>query len=180
VVIVVTIGTAAAKLTSDERPSRDLLWSVERGRVVLSLSELLERIRPAGSPGAPAESERSRLERDRARELVEVTDLLAGFERDAAAVVAAARQEADRVVADARRDAHRAMADMSERAAVAGAAIVSAGEREGEAGTRDVRDDAAREVDRIGARADERIPAIVASAIDVILGAGRVEAGGSR
>lgn len=148
--------------------------------MVLTLSELLERIRPAGSPGAPAEGERSRLERDRARELAGVTELLAAFERDAAAVVAAAEDEADRSVALARGDARGAMADMSERAAVAGAAIVTAGEREGEAGIRDVRDDAAREVERIVARADERIPAIVAAAIEVILDAGRVETGGDQ
>lgn len=148
--------------------------------MALTLSELLERIRPVGSPGAPADGERSRLERDRARELAGVTELLAAFERDAAAVVSAAEDRAHRSVAAARDGARGAMADMSERAAVAGAAIVAAGERDEEAGIRDVRDDAAREVERIVARADERIPAIVAAAMEVILAVGRVETGGDR
>lgn len=56
----------------------------------VSLSELLERIRPAGAPGAPTEGEQQRLDSDRDAEMAAIAVVLAGFENEAEAVITAA------------------------------------------------------------------------------------------
>jgi hypothetical protein len=48
--------------------------------MVPRLSELLERIRPTGAPGAPTEGEGQRHREQQAREVAALTDVLRSFE----------------------------------------------------------------------------------------------------
>jgi hypothetical protein len=61
------------------------------------LSELLERIRPAGAPGAPSEGDRQRDEFDRAHEVAGIASVLAGFEEEVGKLIGAANKEAEQI-----------------------------------------------------------------------------------
>ena len=65
--------------------------------MVLTLRELLERIRPAGTPGAPSEGDRQRQREDRAAEVADITTVLAEFEAEADAIGTAAESDAHRL-----------------------------------------------------------------------------------
>ena len=87
------------------------------------LSDLLERIRPAGAPGAATEATTQRA-RAAAEEIGAVTVVLAGFDEAARDVVAAARAEAVTIRAAAEHEARRIAAERPDRVAEASSAQV--------------------------------------------------------
>lgn len=116
--------------------------------MVVRLSELLDRIRPAGAPGAPS-SAAPRRELDAREEIAGLAGRLATYEADADAIVAAARERAASIRAEAERSARRIRADVADRVAVA-----RAGWTEG------VEQHADGEATQIAERADAEIAAV--------------------
>ncbi len=74
----------------------------------------LERIRPIGTPGAPADATPLR-EQAALDEIADIKALLAVFETEADAVVAAAHQRAARIRSEADQSAQRIRADIPDR-----------------------------------------------------------------
>jgi len=136
--------------------------------MVLTLSELLERIRPTGTPGAPTEGEQQRRSEDRAAELVLVTAVLAKFEAEADEVVAIAELEAGTRLERARQEVRRIEATLPDRVASAGAEITAIGDRRRDAEKVAIHTDAAEEVERLMNRADSAIPSLVEAAVEII------------
>lgn len=128
------------------------------------LSELLERIRPAGTPGAPTEGEEQRQQVDRAREVAGIAAVLAAFEQEADAVIAAATTRATKLVHDAEREARQIRAAVPDRMATARAAAVREHQRRDEAEQARLEAQIAAEVAHLESRAAERIPKLVAAA----------------
>jgi F0F1-type ATP synthase membrane subunit b/b' len=95
--------------------------------VPLRLSDLLERIRPVGAPGAPTEGE-SRREQAETDELAELARVLASLDAEADAIVADARRRAEEVGDDGARRAAQLRAELADRVAVAGAGGADPGE----------------------------------------------------
>ena len=83
------------------------------------LSELLERIRPTGAPGAPSEGERERLEIGRTEEVAAIAAVLSAFEQEADALIAAANDQATRLHNDAERRAHEIRNGLPDQVAAA-------------------------------------------------------------
>jgi vacuolar-type H+-ATPase subunit H len=135
---------------------------------MLRLSELLERIRPAGSPGAAAEGEQQHRDAMVQDEIAEVARLLAEFEREADRVVDDARREADHLRQDGERRAHQILAGRADRVAVAEAEATS----EQEDRETDDRDDilatARADIARMKQRADDRLPELVDAIVESI------------
>jgi F0F1-type ATP synthase membrane subunit b/b' len=131
------------------------------------LTELLERIRPAGAPGAavgagpgvgpPADVELAGL-------FVE----LARIEAEADAVVDRARQRADQIAAEAERSVARVEAGLPERVAVAQAEVAESEDRRREADVAGVVDDAGRIAEQRREAAMARLDDVVGAAIDRI------------
>lgn len=86
--------------------------------MVLRLSELLERIRPVGTPGAAADTG---LRRDLGAgvETAEVARLLAEYESEADAVIADAHERADATLIAAQQTARRLRVELADRVAAA-------------------------------------------------------------
>lgn len=134
----------------------------------LSLSELLERIRPAGTPGAPTEGEEQRENFDRDFEIAEISSVLAAFEEEANALVAAATTRATEMGRDAERQAHQIRASVPDRIATVQAAAVSKYRMEDEVAQLQLKDQTAAEVTRLKSRADDLIPTLVGAATDAV------------
>lgn len=115
------------------------------------LSDLLERIRPAGAPGAATETTTQR-ERDAATEVAGVAAAIADAEQAAAEVVARARRAAADVVQEGEQQARQIRADLPDRVAAEGAAIATQGPQG---------DDAEA---RLAVETDQRIAALRADA----------------
>lgn len=132
------------------------------------LSEILERIRPAGAPGAPTEGEfQHRLDR-RADEIATLTAVLASFEAEADAVVARARAEADRLRSEAQRRVHEIAASLPDRVAVAEARAAHLLEERDQVEHERIRSEAAATISNLQARAEVQIPALVEEAMAMI------------
>ncbi len=84
----------------------------------LRLSELLERIRPSGTPGAPSEGQQQRIDADRAEELAELAEVLRQYEEEADALVAAANERASGRVQAAEREARQIRSGLADQVAV--------------------------------------------------------------
>ena len=93
--------------------------------MTVRLSELLERIRPAGAPGAPADAHPQR-EMAALDEIADVAALLADFEAEADAVVAEAHESAATIRAGAKRTAQEIGAGTPDRVAAARAGWTAA------------------------------------------------------
>ena len=132
------------------------------------LSELLERIRPAGTPGAPSEGERQRRDARRADEIAKVTAVLAALEAEADAVVAEAVQEADRLHSDASRHVQEIAARLPDRIAVAEAEAARLREDLDQIEVEKLRDDAAESIAHLRERADVEIPRLVDEIVEVV------------
>jgi vacuolar-type H+-ATPase subunit H len=132
------------------------------------LSELLERIRPAGTPGAPSEGELQRRDARRADEIATLTALLASFEAEADAVVAEAVREADQLRSEGQRQARELVARLPNRIAVAEAEAARSHERLDQLEAEQLGDEAAQSIARLQARAAGEIPQLVDDIIDVI------------
>jgi hypothetical protein len=134
----------------------------------LGLSELLERIRPAGAPGAPTEGERQRRRDDRASEIAGIAHVLASFEAESRTTVAAANAEGERLRRVGQARAAEARAGAPDRIAVG---VVQAGERHQDLDRSDaarVRAEADREIACLQERAEADIPRLVDRAMQVI------------
>jgi vacuolar-type H+-ATPase subunit H len=136
--------------------------------MVLTLQQLLERIRPAGAPGAPTEGERQRRRDNRADEIAEVTALLAEFEAEAAATVEAAELEAKRECDQARQTARKLTATLPDRVATASAEVSESDEYLIATTELELQTETDREVARLLDQAESRLPLLVDQAIDVI------------
>ena len=136
--------------------------------MVLRLSELLERIRPAGAPGAPTEGELQRSRDQSASEIASITAILASFEAEADAVVASAQAEADHLRSAGQRRAHELLLGLSDRVAVAEAQAAQIHEERHRDETTRLRSEAAQTIARLHDRADIEIPGLVDEVIGVI------------
>ncbi len=132
------------------------------------LSELLERIRPAGTPGAPTEGEQPHQEAIYARELADVARILQAFEDEADGVVAAARADAERVRTEAERRESRIRAELPDRLAKAGAETTGNRNELGDDERSRLEADTAQTVERLRQTARDMTPATVDAVIDVI------------
>jgi vacuolar-type H+-ATPase subunit H len=96
--------------------------------MVVKLSELLDRFRPAGAPGTPAATvpQREVVARE---ETAPIVQLLAEFEAEVDATLTAALAEADSITADADRTARQIRNDLPDRVGVARAEVAEEGER---------------------------------------------------
>ena len=142
--------------------------SMSRGRVMSRLSELLERIRPAGTPGAPAEGERAQRCERRLGEIVDIVTVLSSFESEAADLVTAAEERATESLRDAEVRARDIRADLPQQLASAQATNDMLDAHPGVAECDAIAADAATEIERLESVAAERIPRLSAEAIDLI------------
>jgi multidrug efflux pump subunit AcrA (membrane-fusion protein) len=134
----------------------------------LRLSELLERIRPAGAPGAPTEGERKRRRADRADEIADLAALLETFEADADAKITAARAESDRIRAAGQERARDIRSGLPDRLAIAQSHAIRDHAGYDRAQEDRIRSDADIEINLLQARADADIPELVNKTIGVI------------
>ncbi len=135
---------------------------------MLRLSELLERIRPAGAPGAPTEGERKRRRADRTGEIADLVALLESFEAAADAKVTAARAESDTIRAAGQQRARDIRSGLQDRLAIAHSQTLRDHAGHDRAEEARIRSDADIEIDGMQSRADADIPALVDKAIGVI------------
>lgn len=133
------------------------------------LSELLERIRPAGTPGAPSDLISQR-QQAAAEELAELVRVLSCFEVEADDVVAGAREQAARVRADAERRAEETRANLPERLAVVESSGVRQVEDRGDVEIARIAAESEQEIARLTSRAEVHLPELVDTSIEVIWG----------
>ncbi len=136
--------------------------------MVLALSELLERIRPAGAPGAPTEGERQRDEADRRAELAVVAEVIATFVAEADAIVESARSESDAIRGEADRRVERLRQQLPDRIARAEALTMTTHDQRLGDERAVVLEQARREIERIDAAAAENTPRLVEKALETI------------
>ena len=134
----------------------------------LRLSELLERIRPAGAPGAPTEGEQQREEFDRASEMAEIAAVLAGFEEEANERAAVANAEAAKPGRDAEREARRIRSAIPDRVATVQAAAAIGHGTQGRSEQTAVAEETAKELARLTIQGEALIPDLVAAATDIV------------
>lgn len=135
---------------------------------MLTIRELLERIRPAGTPGPPNEGERRRRSDARAAEIAEVVGLLAEFEAEADVIVDAAETAGRRQQADAHRQAARIAASTPDRVATAGAEIAARDEQERDAEAAVIGAQAEQDAERLIETSKTTIPDVVGHAVQMI------------
>ena len=135
--------------------------------MVMRLSELLERIRPAGTPGAPTEGESQR-QLAAAEEIADIVRVLHRFEAEADGVVAATQETADRLREDAERRAQRVRADLHDRIAVASALGARPETQRSDSESAGITDATAREIDRLRAEGTAHIEHLVDVALAAI------------
>jgi vacuolar-type H+-ATPase subunit H len=133
--------------------------------MVVRLSELLERIRPIGTPGAPADATPQR-EQAALDEIAAVSALLAAFEAEADAVVAAARQQAVGVRSEADRAAQQIRADIPDLVAVARTGLTTGAEQRADETVERLAADADRQVAALGSQA--RIDRVVDDVVEAL------------
>jgi hypothetical protein len=133
---------------------------------MVRLSELLERIRPAGSPGAAAEGDEQHRRSILDAEIADIALTLAGFEQEAERIVATARQEAEQLRRDGERRAERTRAELADRLAVARAAATEPDQVDAEHDA--VLEATRHDADRLRRVAEERVPPLVETIVDSI------------
>jgi hypothetical protein len=139
------------------------------GAMPTRLSELLERIRPAGAPGAPHEGERQRQADDRAGEITDVLELLVDFEAEARTVLADGHKEADRVRSNAHRRAATGRASLPDLMARAEAEAAHRDDRGLDDREETIRQRADEDIERLEARADAEIRRLADRAVEIII-----------
>ena len=132
------------------------------------LSELLERIRPAGTPGAPSEGEQQRLQFDHDHEIAEIVRILVEFEKEADAIVAAANDQAASLAGDAERQARQIRSGLPDQLAKAQVAVTHAHDERGTAEQRSIEAEKASAVLELNARAATLIPELQDAAMNII------------
>ena len=133
--------------------------------MVTRLSELLERIRPIGTPGAPADATPQR-EQAALDEIADIRTLLAAFETEADAVVAAAHQRAAGIRSEADQAAQQIRADIPDLVAVARTGWTTDAEQRADETVERVNADADRQVAALGI--DARMDRVVAEVVDAL------------
>jgi len=128
------------------------------------LTELLERIRPAGAPGAAATGEQA-TDTGRDIELADVAAVLAEFEAEVDDIEADAHARTREVRREADRTAESITAEIPDRVAVARAEAARDEERRGHVETARLTDEARRDADRRRAAALAGLDDLVASAV---------------
>ena len=136
--------------------------------MVLRLSELLERIRPSGAPGASSEGEQQHHLEDLNRETIDVAPVLAGFEAEVEAVLAAAHEEAERVRQNGEQQARHIQLGLSDRIAVARSAAARQHDQVGLEELARITRDSTAEVARLQATAIAQAPRLVDAAMETI------------
>ncbi len=135
----------------------------------LRLSELLERIRPAGAPGAPSEGEQQRAASDRTREVADIADVLARFEEEADAVVADAAARADKIRRDAEAEVRQLRGAVPDRIAAVEASAPRGARERSESERAQVDAETAAEIARLENEAETKIPRLVAETTHLVL-----------
>ena len=133
---------------------------------MVRLSELLERIRPAGSPGAAAEDDEQHRRSILDAEIADLALTLAGFEQEAEQIVATAREEAEQLRRDGERRAERTRAGLADRLAVARTSRTEPEHVDAERNA--VLDATRRDADELRRVAEERVPALVETIVHSI------------
>lgn len=149
--------------------------------MVLSLTELLERIRPAGAPGVAADGEQSS-EQLAAAEVAALIDLLCAAEAEADLVLAGAHRKAELIRDEAGEQVRTIRDGLPARVAsahVTGAALPA---RRRDAELARIADDTKQQIDRLDTRAVTHLPLIVDAVAAHIWEALEIEppAGGQR
>ncbi len=134
----------------------------------MRLSELLERIRPAGAPGAAGEGEQQLRRENREQELANLIDALHHPERIAADLVADAQKHVELLQTETRQTIAKQRADLPEQLAVQQTATF-------ETADADLDDECDRilrlardEADRITQQATAGIPSLATAALESI------------
>lgn len=135
---------------------------------MLRLSELLERLRPSGTPGAPTQGEQQRQREVQEHEIAAVSAKLRALEAEADQVIAQGRAEAERLRHDGERRAQLVRAQLPDRIATARAAAVRQDEDHGEGEIADVGRNAKRDIARIEADAETRVPQLADTVVATI------------
>lgn len=136
--------------------------------MVQRLSELLERIRPAGTPGAPTEGELQRRDDRRAAEIETITAILTSFETEADAIIATARTEADQIRSRGYNRAHETAAAVPDGMAVAEAEAAHLIGQRDRVETEQLRSQTELTISQLRAEADTRTPLLVDEIMEVI------------
>ena len=131
------------------------------------LSELLERIRPAGSPGAPTEGEQTR-RADHDDELTDVKAVLSDFEHEARALLDRARDDAARIGRVGAQRSRAIRATLPEQVAQAETQAEEANEAFGAEAESALTAETARQLALLRQRADERLPGLVEQAVELL------------
>ena len=134
----------------------------------MRLNDLLDRVRPAGAPGASAEGETQHAEDVAQRELAEVAVALAQVAVEAEEIVAAARADVAEIEQDANRRAQQIRAGRADRLARASASMPELSVGDGDDDPQRILDASRAEAERERARAKQEIPRLVVAAVDVI------------
>ncbi len=133
---------------------------------MLRLSELLERIRPAGAPGAAAEGDEQHRRSILGAEVADVARVLAAFEREADQLLATAREEAEQIRRDGDRRAEQIRSGLADRVAVAQATGTERQQTDAEHDA--IVASARRDAQRVRADAAARLPALVDTVVGSI------------
>ncbi len=134
----------------------------------MRLSELLERIRPAGAPGAAGEGEQQRRRENRDRELAEIVAALQHPERAAADSVVQAQQSAERLHADANRSIAKLRVELPQQLAVQRTIVSSTDDTALDDEHRRILGQGRDEAARITQQAAAGTPTLVSVALDSI------------
>lgn len=135
---------------------------------MLRLSELLERIRPAGTPGAPTDGEVQRREDRRAAEIETITAILSSFETEADTIIATARNRADQVRSEGHSSALETAASVPDRMAMAEAESARVLEQRDRVETELLRSQTELTISQLRAQAQARTPLLVEEVMELI------------
>jgi vacuolar-type H+-ATPase subunit H len=135
--------------------------------MVLRLSELLERIRPAGTPGASSRGDDDGA-RASADEIRKIAEALASFEAEADRQISEASDRASEIRQDAEREASHMLAGLPDRVATARASASQLPEQECEDELARIVDQTSRDLELLDARAASEMPRLVEAAMAVI------------
>ena len=133
----------------------------------LRLSDLLDRLRPAGAPGAPAEGE-SRRDEALTDEIAALAAELVELNAEADKIVARAHREADQIIGDGERRARRLRGELADRVAAASNAPVEDEGYEVDERLAKLADETQRTIAAHRSALDARSDALVATAVDMI------------
>jgi len=128
--------------------------------MVLSLTQLLERIRPAGAPGVAADGEQSP-EQLAAAEISSLVALLCAAEAEADLLVADAHERAERIRDDADLQVRRIRDGLPARVAAAHVAGAALPARHRDAELCRIANATTHQIDRLDTQAVTRLPLIV-------------------